>query len=165
VTHSLHYSDWVREDDHSMSGGWDALAAIGAATGVPSLIWQVYTWRASGPKIEVTSANGFPTYPDGHLGEHHFVVTAVNHGRAAATVTGWGLRLPDNSNMVMMNPIPLSTPLPAVVEPQTSISLYVEGGDVIKTSQQRQVRVAVLRPWVRLATGQEVFGGRLPWKG
>lgn len=144
---------------------WDVLGAVGTATGGSSLVWQIYTWRASGPKITVTCANVFPTYPDGHLGEHHFSVTATNHGRAATTATGWGFRTPDNSDMVMMQPVPFSTPLPAVIEPQAAISFYVQGGDVIKTCQQRHVPVSQLRPWVRLATGREAFAKRLPWKG
>lgn len=144
---------------------WDVLGAVGTVAGGCSLIWQVYTWRASGPKITVTCANVFPTYPDGHLGDHHFSVTATNHGRAAAKVTGWGFRAPDNSNMVIMHAVPFSTPLPAPIEPQTAISLYAPADDVIKTCQQRQVLVAGLRPWVRLATGREIFADRLPWRG
>ena len=59
--------------------GWEILAAIGAATGVPALIWQVYaqvhTWNAGKPSIRVTAANGFPVYRGGGAGNHHLLVS------------------------------------------------------------------------------------------
>src|SRR5215469_2917 len=91
--------------------GWDVAGAVGAATGVPSLLWQVYTWRASGPKVKVKVSNCFPTYGD-RVGDHHFQVTAVNVGRAATTVVAWGLRAPDKRDLVVTRPLPFSAQLP-----------------------------------------------------
>lgn len=142
---------------------WDILGAIGAASGVPALGWQMYTWHASGPKIQVESAHVYST-GGSQLGAHHFSVTAVNRGRAKTTITGWGLRLPDHSNLVVMQQLRFSTQLPFEVSPNSSASFYVEGKEVVDLCGQRQVKVADLRPWVRLATGQEVIGPGLPLK-
>lgn len=147
---------------------WDILAAIGAATGVPALIWQVYaqihTWRLSRPSLSVKAANGFPVYPGGGAGEHHFSVTATNVGGSPATVEAWGFRLPNGDNLILFQQLPFSTSLPALVAPQAAATFYVEGRDVLERCRERGYKARQLRPWVRTATGTTIFGGPLPWK-
>jgi hypothetical protein len=147
---------------------WEVLAAIGAVTGVPALIWQIYaqihTWRASAPNIHVTVANALPVGPTG-VGGHHFSLTAVNHGGALTTINMWGLRLPNEGDLVLIQQLPFSDRLPAPVAPQASVTFYIEAQDVFDRCAQQGVKASQLRPWVRLATGREVFGKNLPWKG
>ena len=146
---------------------WDALAAIGAATGVPALIWQIYaqihTWRTAAPDIRVTVANALPVALTG-VGSHHFSVTAVNHGGTLATITAWGFRLPNKVDFVLLQQLPFSDRLPAAVAPQASVTFYIEARDVFERCAQQRVKPSWLRPWVRLATGREVFGKNLWWK-
>ncbi len=146
-----------------MVTSWDILGAVGAASGIPSLGWQLFTWRASGPKIEVVTKYGFPTYGD-RLGSQHLCITAVNTGRADATIASWGIRLPDGSNFILPRQLPWSTQLPAVIAPQSSRTFYIELVGVIELSRARGVEVSSLRPWIQLATGKEVFGKALSHK-
>jgi hypothetical protein len=91
-----------------MSGAlWEALSTVGAVTGVPALGWEIWKFRAEAPKIELRTANGFPTY-GGRLAEHHFQVTVIDKGRAEGRIQLWGLKLPDGSNMFDVNPLPFS---------------------------------------------------------
>lgn len=149
---------------------WDVLAAIGAASGIPALLWQVFTWFRSGPTIRVTAANAFPIYGN-QMRQHHFSITAVNVGRTATTVSGWGLRAPDGSDMVVTNPIPFSTQLPTIVRPHESATFYVEAEGVLDLCKRKTIRARQMHPWVRLATGRVVFVRKksffkkgLPWK-
>lgn len=160
----------------SVSGGgvtgWDVVAAVGAGAGVLALLWQIYIWFGSGPKIRVKLVNSFPTY-GAQVGNHHFTVSAINHGRAATTVKTWGLRLPDGSDIIARSPISWSDSLPAVLEPQSSASFHIEGEAVIATCKARNIQTRSVKPWVRLATDKEVFAKSkmpfrrkgLPWKG
>jgi len=146
--------------------GFDVLAAIGAVTGVLALGWQIYsqihTWRSSGPQIHVKVANGFPVFGN-RTGDHHFSVTAVNTGGASATIEAWGLRFPDGGNLILLQQLPFSDRLPAVVAPHTSATFHIPGDEVLAQCRQRSVKARELKAWVRLATGDEVFGGNLPW--
>jgi hypothetical protein len=151
-----------------MAGGssstvWEILAAIGAITGVPSLGWQVYIWSASGPRVRVEIANAFPVYGS-TMGEHCFSVKAINDGRAPAVIQGWGLRAPNGQDLVVINPLPFSEKLPSTLDPGSSTTYFIEASDVSKMCKELNVAVADMAPWVRLATGKEIFGKRLPYK-
>jgi hypothetical protein len=147
--------------------GFDILAVIGAVTGVLALGWQIYsqirTWRMSGPQISVKVSNGFPVYDD-RAGEHHFFVKAVNRGGSAATVDAWGIRFPDGRDLVPMRQLPFSTQLPAVIAPHANATFNIPGEAVLDECRRQGVKARQLKAWVRLATGDEVFGGTLPWK-
>ena len=73
---------------------WDVLGAVGAATGVPALGWEIWAWKHSGPRIVIQTANAFPVF-GGQTGTHHFQVTVINKGRSEGTVTTWGLQAPE----------------------------------------------------------------------
>jgi hypothetical protein len=149
--------------------GWDVVAAIGAVTGVPAFVWQIYaqvhTWRVGRPDLRVTTASAFPLYPGRGAGEHHFSVTAANHGGSAAVITGWGFRLPaGGGDLVLFQQLPWAAQLPATVAPQASVTFYIEARDVFERCQERGVKPGQLRPWARLATGGEVLGEHLRWR-
>lgn len=57
------------------------LGIVGTVSGMAALGWQVVTWRASGPVVEVKVTQGFPVYGSS-LGEIVTTVTALNKGRA-----------------------------------------------------------------------------------
>lgn len=147
-----------------MSAIWDAVAAVGAASGIPALGWQVWTWRQSGPHVEVRVANAFPVYAGQQLGEHHFQITAVNTGRAPAEVSSWGVRLPDGSNLVMFQQLPFSDDV-GRLEPHAQRRFFVNGPATIAQLRTRGIRADQCRPYVVLTTGDEVMGKALPWEG
>ena len=118
-----------------MSTAWDFLAAIGAACGVPSLAWQVWTWKQSGPRIKVTVRNVFPIHGLA-LGARSFQIAATNHGGAAAEVTGSGIRLPDGSDIVMFEPMPGSDG-PGRIESQGQRRFFYPCDETILQIQRR----------------------------
>jgi hypothetical protein len=149
--------------------GWDVVAAIGAATGVPALVWQIHaqlhTWRGQRPDLRVTVASAFPMYVGRGAGEHHFGVTGANHGGSAAVGMAWGFQLPRGAgDLVLLQQLPWSTQLPATVAPQASVTFYIEARNVFEKCQEQGIKPAELVPWVRLATGIEVLGEHLRWR-
>jgi len=146
----------------AMQTFWNALAALGAVTGVFALGWQVFTWRKSRPSLEVTSAHAYPTYGD-HVGDHHISVSATNTGGAATEITGWGLRTPSGSSIFDLHPLPFSDK-PGRIEPEARLTFFMEGESIRRTCQQNGIAVSKLRPYVISTTAGEVFGEALNWK-
>ncbi|MGA7088927.1 MAG: hypothetical protein WB116_11760 [Candidatus Dormiibacterota bacterium] len=141
---------------------WDVVAAVGAASGIPALGWQIFTWRAAQPSIKVKTVNSFPIY-GGHAGELHFTAKTINDGGAEATIVSWGFRFPDGSNIVAMQQLPWSEQLPATIGPKKSADFHMEADEIIATCKARGVRVRELRSWVRLATDKEILGNPIPY--
>jgi hypothetical protein len=141
---------------------WNALAALGAVTGVLALGWQVFTWKRAQPHLVVKASNAFPTYGD-RLGSHHFAITVTNHGGAATEVTGWGLRLPDDSSMVVPNP-PNFSDKPGRIESHGHLTFFVEAAGVIERCKMGGLAASDLRPFVISSTAGTLYGNHLPWK-
>lgn len=141
---------------------WDALGAIGAVTGVPALGWQMFTWKRSQPHLVVKAAHAWPTYGD-HVGDHHFSITVTNDGGAPTEVTGWGLRLPDGSSMVVPRP-PNFSDQPGRIESHGHLTFYVEAVGVIERCKMSGIAVSSLRPYVTSTTAGDIYGKPLPMK-
>jgi hypothetical protein len=138
-----------------------ALAITGVVLGVLSLGWQAWTWARSGPVVKVEASSSFPIY-DGHMGEHHVSVKAINRGRAPATITGWGIGFPDGGGLFVPTQLSWSTRLPHRLEPHSSAEFHVEAEEVRRTAHQKGVPYDKLKPWVRLADGTTVESKGVP---
>ncbi len=128
---------------------------------VVSLTWQMISWLRSGPVIKVKGHSAFP-FVGGVAGEHHLSVTATNEGRAAATITGWGLVLPDGTSIV-----PNSAPLPGVhdlphrLESHAEASWYILHTELVHACTARGVDISQVRPFVHVAGRGKVTGAHL----
>ncbi len=139
----------------------DVLAWIGALTGVAALVWQIATWRRSAHRVKVVVGNSFFTYPDGSVGDHLISVTAINRGAAPVTVTGWGIRMGDtkeNANQLVA--IPHATALPHRLENGADANFFMVAEAMRQAHRDRHLSYSKMRPWVRLATGQQIFANR-----
>jgi len=67
----------------------DVAAWVGAICGPGALLWDVYKWRLSGPKLEVSAAPGMVAMPHPMVKdrEKYIVVTVRNNGTTATTIT------------------------------------------------------------------------------
>lgn len=135
--------------------------SIGALTGVGAgaLVWRVIRWRRSGPVVTVKVNQAWPSSGD-HVGEPITSVIARNSGRAPATVTSWGLRLPDGQTIAARKPFPGSDKLPYRLERGASGIWGIETIQVAETCRARGVDYADLRGFVSLADGQTVHAQR-----
>jgi hypothetical protein len=138
------------------------LSILALVLSLGSLSWQAWSWFRSGPvlRVKVTnivadsgriSAYGIPE-PD-----HYVQVEVVNHGRAAATISTWGIELPGGESMFVTLPPPISDRLPGRLEPHASLRLHVEGEELRKLSRERGVPFKAMRPWVASATGRKIY--------
>jgi hypothetical protein len=157
------------------------VACAAFAVGGIWLIWQIISWRRSGPRSEaaqlrllphltgrglvapivvVEVRQGFPVFDGDRLSDPQTQVTARNRGRKAVIVTGWAFRLPNGDNAFFREPLPWSAPLPHRLEPHSDVSWFV-ATDVIKNvAAENAVAYQSLRPYVTLASGRPVYAKR-----
>ena len=88
-----------------------AIIVSGASIG-----WQMLTWHRSGPVVTVTARQTMPTYGD-RVGDPHVQITAANKGRSPVTVQSWGLKLPDDRHLAILERAPWSAGCPYRLEP------------------------------------------------
>jgi hypothetical protein len=128
---------------------------------VVSLSWQVVSWLRAGPVIKVKGHSSFP-YVGGVVGDHHLSVTATNEGRAAATITGWGLALPNGSSIVPHSaPLPGVPDLPHRLESHAEASWHVLHTELVHACTAQGVDISQVRPFVHVAGRGKVTGPHL----
>ncbi|MBX3067772.1 MAG: hypothetical protein KF844_03885 [Cryobacterium sp.] len=135
-----------------------AIGVVGGIAGIASFVWQVITWRRSTHSVKASTARSWIASGDGRISEEMVSVTARNTGTAAVTVTGWGIEL-GRSGQILSVPVPLlcSTPLPHRLESGSLLTEYVQAAHVVEASAKYNVPYSKMRPWVRLATGEQVY--------
>jgi hypothetical protein len=125
-----------------------AIALVGAATGVGSLLWQVFTWyHARKAKVTVKVALGL--LGTGMSSLECVFVSVANSNDYAVRVHSIGLLLQDGSkrNLVFVHQVPGST-IPGTVPPHDEGTAFVERAEV------EQGGIDVFRPlvaWANLA--------------
>lgn len=106
----------------------DCAAWLGAITGSCALVWDLYKWKRSGPRLTLDVVTNMKTY--GLMGidnNKYITVRAVNTGDRATTLTnlayvyysGWikcFLRKPKQSFVV---PMPIGQSIPFMLTPGT----------------------------------------------
>lgn len=69
----------------------DYIAVTALVLSVAALLWQFWTWRRSGPVLQVSGGMESPWDPAGFTSDIAYgYVRAVNVGRGAGPVTSWG---------------------------------------------------------------------------
>jgi len=130
-----------------------ALSIAAITLSIISLGWQIWSWARSGPRIKV-SVTYSAAVLDGFIGETHAVVQAVNSGRAAATVSGFGFDVPGGFSFVVTNPAPWSATLPCRMEPHSTASWHVSTEQLLAACRQNSIQPEDLRAFVNTATGK-----------
>ena len=126
----------------------DIAAWIGAVTGTLVLIWDVYKWMQTGPKVKVSAAPNMVAYGSAVtiLGNKaNIMVEVTNTGNGKTTITHlvgffyrsrlrkWLRRKPDRS-MVVLNPG--SGQLPHVIHPgERWIGAMDQSAELIKSKR------------------------------
>lgn len=128
-----------------------------------SLVWQVTSWRRSGPRVKVETANSFPVFDrlDGgrDLGDHHVEVKAYNRGRAPVTLTAWGLQLPGGRTAISRGTA-WSAPMPHRLEPGAEAGWHLPADEVRAVCAEQGVTFRQVRGFVALAGGKRVRAGK-----
>lgn len=135
-----------------MSGAALAIAIVGLLLGIANSVVGYLMWHRSGPVVRVHSTFAFPVF-GASLGEQHVQVNAVNKGRAAAPVSGWGIRLlPALEDVVMFDDQP---PPGCRIEAHGSMSWRMAVAALEAEAAQRPGCRPT--PWVRLGDGTEIL--------
>lgn len=139
------------------------IALIGLALSLISLGWQIWSWLHNGPWVQVTSQHAYAAEIGGAVGPHLIAVRAINKGRAATTVTGFGLRSPSGGTIVSPNQPMQTHSLPHRLEPHSDATFYMLGSSVKETLQEQKIRPSDVRPYVTLGSGKSARGKPVNW--
>ncbi|MFC8432237.1 hypothetical protein [Streptomyces sp. NPDC057253] len=137
-----------------------SLAAL--AVSIISLVWQFITWLRNGPVIRVKTYYSIPVVA-GQVGNSQYLsVSATNRGRAPATITSWGLLLPDDRAVVTNSaPLPGVEPLPFRLDPYAESSWYIAAEAVDQICTEGGFTHSQIRPYVIVAGQGRRVGKRL----
>lgn len=149
VTTSITTLDWITL----------SVAGLGVALGVASLAWQAWTWRRSGPHVDVKTGAAMVPYVGDHVSDV-VSVEARNKGRAATQITGWGLDLDDKRQFVFTQDLPGNTPLPTTIEPGHRAIWMVPIAFLNRDNLPDGANLGV-RGFVHLGSGDRRRGNRL----
>jgi hypothetical protein len=133
----------------------DILSITAIVVAGASLMWQIVTWRQSGPVVTVRARTAMPTYGD-RVGDPHVHVTAANTGRSPVTVKNWGLRLPDDRHMMITEQESWSASLPYRLEPGADASWFVPTRAIVDACERQGVRYQDLIAYVDLGDGRTI---------
>jgi hypothetical protein len=136
------------------------IAVLGFVVAVASLVWQMVAWRAEGARVRVEVRSAFGVMMTGELGDHLLAVEALNVGRAAVELVGWGFDLGGDRSIPDMRPMPMSTPLPHTLAGGHKATFYMPAVPVRATIRE-QGAAGRARAFVSLGNGKRVLSERL----
>jgi hypothetical protein len=132
------------------------LAIIGVVAAGASLIWQVVSWRLTGPVVRVEIGTAIPVMA-GQLGPDMVYVKAINIGRAPVEVTGWGFRLPDGRTIVGVDEHGAGPTGSFTLAGGHSEGWYMYPTTIMGGREAASGVPIALRGMVRLGTGREIL--------
>ncbi|MFI6026541.1 hypothetical protein [Amycolatopsis magusensis] len=130
-----------------------AISLVALLMSVLALSWQVWTWRRSIPRLEVSVAHGTPVFT-GAVGRSHTIVEVANQGQADAAVTSFGFELPNGLTLEAPRTAAWSSSLPAHLGPNETAGWHVPTASILEICHERDVDHRELRAWVDSAKGR-----------
>jgi hypothetical protein len=131
------------------------ISVLALAVSIGVLIWQIISWRRSGPRVRVTRIQGIGGTPDGLW----FVgVKAENSGRLGTEIQQFGFRLPNRQILTALeNFIGQPIQLPSALPPGGSASVEYNVLGIRQALNQASHDGKGARPFVQ--TGHGTFEG------
>ena len=127
-----------------------ALAGVALAISIATFVWQVVSWRRSGPRVKV-SARAAVTGDGGRL----IIIEAVNSGRLGTEVQGCGFDLPSKRHIVCLyDAFGRPFQFPADLGPGRSIDFHFHPRDVLKPLIDEKVTGSDTRAYVQTGHGR-----------
>jgi len=135
------------------------VSALASALAVGVSVW---THKQQGSLIECRCSSAIPVSGD-NLGEHCVQVEAVNMGRSAATISGWGFALLDERHRPTGETIVLTEPprwlpaLPHRLDGESSAAWMMPVEQLRGTLAGREGGSREVKAFVRTGTGRQVL--------
>jgi hypothetical protein len=133
------------------------LSLVALAVSVGALLWQITSWKRSGPRIRVASTVGYVA-ADLPLDLGFVAVEARNSGRMATEVEQFGWQLPDGRTLQSpYNVLGQLVQLPMQLAPGGKVSMHYEPADINRLLVEEAHSGEAVRPHV--VTGHGRFEG------
>ena len=143
------------------------VVSIVSAFGALAAVWvSIWTHRQQGSRIECVWSNAFPVYGP-ELGERHVQVQAINHGRSATTIAGWGLSMvdaqgkPTDRTIVTFEIPPWQPQLPYRLDSESSAGWLMPFDQLQRTIAGQSDPVHGLLAYVQTGTGRRIYSANL----
>lgn len=139
------------------------IAVVAAVTGIASLCWQIAPRRRGAHNVKVTAKAALVALSDNSVTDWQVNVRPSNVGASPVSITGWGFELPDKrGSLYQVRRDVISTPLPHLLGPGTSIDLFMAQEEVLNALRVNApgLKPSALRAYVTLGTGQTVYAKR-----
>jgi len=142
------------------------IVAIVSALGAVAAVWvSIWTHRQQGSRVECVWSNAFPVYGT-RLGERHIQVQAINHGRSATTVSGWGLEIvdahgkPTDSTVVVFQTEPWQPTVPYRLDSESSVGWMMAFDELQATLSRQTAPVHGVLAYVQTGTGRRIYSAK-----
>lgn len=143
------------------------VVSIVSAFGAVAAVWvSIWTHRQQGSRIECVWSNAFPVYGP-ELGERHIQVQAINHGRSATTIAGWGLEIvdaqgkPTDRTIIIFKMPPWQPQLPHRLDSESSAGWLMPFDELQGMIAKQSEPVHGLLAYVQTGTGRRIYSGKL----
>lgn len=137
-----------------------AIAIVGAATGVASLVWHMWAFSRTGPRVVVNVSGGVTSFRPDNSHELILIVEARNMGRSPCEITGWGLEFPDGQQYVQFKPVPGTTAVPSTIAGGHRGTWLVPMADLAEVPQLLTDDRIPVRGFVHLGSGDRIVSRR-----
>lgn len=136
------------------------VAAIGAATGIAALVWQIVTRTRGAHRVKVRAVPGMMLVGKGFNQGPFIEIQISNSGAAPVQIRQWSIVFPDKTGMLVAvpEPLPVQPSLPYMLEAGTRVSFFTRASAIAEGLNSRDIRTAAVE--VHLATGQTIRGKR-----
>lgn len=136
-----------------------AVASLGAATGITSLVWQIVTRTRGAHRIRVRLSSDMYLLNGRNQVGPYISIEIINRGASAVQVRSWSIDVGDgNSLFVVPALFPPQEPLPYDLKAGSSVS-FVALSQALRT-QFGDRSTSRARAVAHLGTGQTIFSKR-----
>lgn len=128
------------------------LSVLALLVSISSILWQIYSWRRTGPRVTVRAQHAFLAPYAGDL-VPMVSITATNKGRSSTQVQGFGFRVKGKSDLVSPASYLAPLDLPADLSVGGEVTYYYYDPAAL-VRESREKGLGRLRPFVRTGHGR-----------
>lgn len=132
------------------------IAILSLAMSAFALGWQVLLYLLTSARVRVSGGWAYPIGMGSY--DRLYAITAVNSGRQAVTIQGFGIAAPGDMQLIEPSGAPWNPQLPHRLEPGDEVGWHMDANGVARTCREHNVDMRRLKPFVRLPGSKRATG-------
>lgn len=118
-----------------------------------TLGWNIYSWHHTGARLKVRATSLFTSHPIGGKAKY-LAIEAINTGRTATTVTGFGFKIPSGEFLLLMESAIPTANVPSRLDPGDSMTFAVDPLELRDAAIERNVNPSDCTPYAVCGHGR-----------